>query len=402
MSSHNILYWKYLKLICGFYDVNYKLCKPFDILWSRKNVKINDNNMITTSIHINNQYENSFQGEIEPTKKDIYILIVNMLYFLLILSFFLIQPVNLIISCINDRKYIKQYIGFISLFLLPPINYIWLKYYLTSNHIKVILNSYNNYIKHSYIIILSLFCSISYITLTYIFYRNIRNRSYFSNDSKYGFWVFFTINELITKTLIFHNYIISILTFYRHNKEINDYIYQIENKSNFILDTNLYINTLIKDVSILKMRVESSIYYFNNLISLTTIFVCLSVFLFFDIIFRQTEHLVNYVDAAVFTIFYFIVQCIFFIIIYKYAEHRINLYNAVANHSFLYKYIYIKTIHMQDEINRISAILNWMTLKEILQNDWIDFRIMGISSKDGDLIKKSIAIGSLLIIIFSV
>lgn len=402
MSSHNILYWKYLKLICGFYDVNFKLWKPFNILWNRKNVKINEQNILTSNLHINNQYENSFQYELKPTTKDIVILIINILYFLLILSFFLIQPVNLIIECVREKKYIKQYIGFISLFLLPPINYLWLKYYLTSNHISIILDSYNNYIKHIYVFIVSVIFSIFYIILMVIFHDNIRNKSYYLNETKNGFWIFFIVNELLTKTIIFHNYILSILTFYRHNREINNYIYEIENKSNFILDTNTYINNLIRDVSLLKMKVESSIYYFNNLISITTVLVCLSVFLFFDVIFRQAEHLVNYIDAAVFTIFYSIVQCIFFIIIYKYAEHRINLYNAVANHSFLYKYIYTKTIYMQDEINKIGAILNWMTLKEILQNDWIDFRIMGVSSKDGDLIKKSIAIASLLIIIFSV
>lgn len=402
MSSHNIIYWKYLKLLCGFYDVDFKLWKPLNILWGRKNVNIDNISMLVNNIHINNQYENSFNYN-SKSKKDIIILIFNILYFLLILTFFLTQPVSLLITCITNKQFIKQYIGFISLFLLPTVNYVWLKYYMTSNHINVIFDSYKNrYIKHKNIFIVSITFSLLYVVFIISFYKNIRNKSYFLNESKYGFWIYFVVNEIITKTIIFHNYIISILTFYKHNRELNSYIYEIENKSNFVLETNTYINTLIKEVSILKIKVEMSIYYFNNLISVSTVLVCLSMFLFFDAIFRQYQKLVNYVDAFVYTIFYLLVQCIFFIIIYKYAEQRNNLYNAVAKHSFLYRFIYTKTINMQDETNKISAILNWMTLKEILSNDWIDFRIMGISSKDGDLVKKSIALASILIIIFSV
>lgn len=371
-----------------------------NIFWETKVIRYNNNGKI--NLQINNQFENSFQYS-DPKQRDIKILVINIFYFFLLLFFFLIQPVNLIVSCIQDTKHIKQYMGFIFLFFLPTVNYIWLKYYLTSNHLEMMISSYESrYISHKIIIATSLACSIFYIIFIVYLYGNPRNKSYFSNNSENGFWIFFVFNELITKTLIFHNYLITIIVFYRHNKQISNYIHDIENRSNFVLDANSFIYNLIKEISNLKMKVETSIYYFNTLISLSTILVCFAVFLFFDVVFRQDEHLVNYIDASVFTIFYLLVQCIFFIIIYNYANNRIKLYNAIASHSFLNKYIFIKTIQMQDETNKISAILNWMTLKEILQNDWIDFRIMGISSKDGDLIKKSIALASLLIIIFSV
>lgn len=235
-----------------------------------------------------------------------------------------------------------------------------------------------------------------------VFSNTIRSKQYFLNDKNTCiFWLYFILNEITTKTLLFHNYIITIFVFYKHNEEIDNFIEKIENQSNFILDTNNFLISLINEITTMKSKVERSIYYFNSLISVSTVFVCLAVFLFFDAIFRQNNELVDYLNASTLTIFYILVQCIFFVIIYRYAKKRTDLYQAVSGHNFIYKYIFTKTIHMNVEINRTNAILNWMILKDILGSDWIDFKIMGISSKDGDLIKKSIAVASLLIVIFS-
>lgn len=374
-------------------------------LWQKKYLIYRKNSRDSTvqNFRVTNLYELSFSGE-EPTRYERCCLYSSIVYFCIINCFFLSQPIYLLYKAITEEEHIRQYVGFLCLYLLPTVNYFWLKYYLTTNHLKLSINNYTNYrIKYRYIVCISFSLSVLYLGIIMgVFSNTIRSKQYFLNDKNTCiFWLYFILNEITTKTLLFHNYIITIFVFYKHNEEIDNFIEKIENQSNFILDTNNFLISLINDITTMKSKVERSIYYFNSLISVSTVFVCLAVFLFFDAIFRQNNELVDYLNASTLTIFYILVQCIFFVIIYRYAKKRTDLYQAVSGHNFIYKYIFTKTIHMNVEINRTNAILNWMILKDILGSDWIDFKIMGISSKDGDLIKKSIAVASLLIVIFS-
>lgn len=404
--NHSLLYYKYLKNNCGLTSYEFRIIYPINILWQKKTLKYK---VITNKIgghcsfHINNQFELSFYGE-PPNWYETFQLTISICCFFIILTFLSIQPFYIIYLMFQDGHNIRQYLGFSALFLIPVINFIWLKYYFSTNHLDITFESYTHkYIKYKYVLITSCLVSLCYIIFIIGFFKGEpENILYFSSGTKIGYWFYFLINEFLNKTLIFHNYLITIIVFYKHNDDIKKYIYKLENQSNFILDTNEFINDLIREITSLRSKVERSIYYFNSLISITTILVCFSVFIFFDVVFRQDTHLLNYVDAISLLVFYIIVQSIFFVIIYDYADKRTNLYKAISGHSFLYKYIFIKTIYMQEENNRISVMLNWMILKNILENNWIDFRIMGISSKDGDLIKKSIALASLLIVIFSV
>lgn len=399
MRFHSILVSKYLKLLCGFYDTDFKLLIPFSYFWQRKRLRPTKNTV--THINITNHFETSDEFII-PDVLDLCYLSTHILYFLCMLGFMLIQPITLIIKCVHDGNNIRQYIGFIALFLLPPINYVWLKYYLTTNHLNLIIAEYNSkYITRTNIFLLSFIFGASYVIFIITYY--IQKKETFYIDTRvYNFWIYFTINELITKTMLIHNNLITLFVFYKHNRDISNVISEIEHKTNFVLDTNNLLNLLIKDTSILKLNIERSIFYFNDLISISTILVCISMFVFFDIIFRQTTHLVNPIEAIVYSSFYLIFQLLFFVVLYDYADKRTKLYDSISNYFFLHKYLFAKSLHMQNEINKVSAIINWMTLKDILQNDWVDFKIMGISSKDGDLIKKAIAIGSLLLIVFSV
>lgn len=399
MVFHSLLISKYLKILCGFYDTEFKLPKPFSYLWQRK--RLRQTKKTITHINITNNFENSDEFVI-PDVIDLCYLSIHILYFLCVLGFLLIQPITLIIKCIQDGDNIRQHIGFISLFFLPPINYVWLKYYLTTNHLNIIISEYDSkYINKTNIFLLSSTLGVFYVIFIITYYLK-KKETFYIDKNIYNFWIYFTINELLTKTMIIHNNLITLFVFYKHNSDISNFIYEIERKTNFILDTNNLLNLLIKDSSILKLNIERSIHYFNDLISISTILVCVSIFIFFDVKFIQTSDIINPIEAIVYSSFYLIFQLLFFLVLYDYACKRQKLYESISNYFFVHKYLFVKSLHMQKDINKMHVIINWNTLKDILKNDWVDFNIMGISSKDGDLIKKAIAIGSLLLIISSV
>lgn len=368
-------------------------------MWQRK--RLRQTKKTITHINITNNFENSDEFVI-PDVIDLCYLSIHILYFLCVLGFLLIQPITLIIKCIQDGDNIRQHIGFISLFFLPPINYVWLKYYLTTNHLNIIISEYDSkYINKTNIFLLSSTLGVFYVIFIITYYLK-KKETFYIDKNIYNFWIYFTINELLTKTMIIHNNLITLFVFYKHNSDISNFIYEIERKTNFILDTNNLLNLLIKDSSILKLNIERSIHYFNDLISISTILVCVSIFIFFDVKFIQTSDIINPIEAIVYSSFYLIFQLLFFLVLYDYACKRQKLYESISNYFFVHKYLFVKSLHMQKDINKMHVIINWNTLKDILKNDWVDFNIMGISSKDGDLIKKAIAIGSLLLIISSV
>ena len=48
-----------------------------------------------------------------------------------------------------------------------------------------------------------------------------------------------------------------------------------------------------------------------------------------------------------------------------------------------------------------ATTLDWLILDKLLKTKWMDFSIMGISSQDGSLIKKIIALSSIGYLILS-
>ena len=48
-----------------------------------------------------------------------------------------------------------------------------------------------------------------------------------------------------------------------------------------------------------------------------------------------------------------------------------------------------------------ATTIDWLILGNMLSEKWLDFTIFGISTSDGKLLKKSIALGSTLLFIMS-
>ena len=50
-----------------------------------------------------------------------------------------------------------------------------------------------------------------------------------------------------------------------------------------------------------------------------------------------------------------------------------------------------------DEENAIS--LDWLVLEKLMGTRWLDFQIMGVSTYDGSLVKKVVALSSVVLLI---
>ena len=49
-----------------------------------------------------------------------------------------------------------------------------------------------------------------------------------------------------------------------------------------------------------------------------------------------------------------------------------------------------------------ATTLDWIILGQILSEKWLDFTIFGVSTSDGNLIKRSLALGSTLLFLINI
>lgn len=401
------MFYKYLFLFTGLQSFELDIKWPLNILWRRKKTPINKLPG-NDSINIHYQYESKNDYVTRMTLKERLRLYVLVFYFFVILGFLTLDAIYILRKLIlnTDDTLSRQYLGYFSLYLIAPVNYVWLKYYLSSDHLFVILTTFRSSDEknHDYrifllasVVLSIIYCSVAYPTVKFSGSIGILS----SNTDILYIWVIRIIIELIGKTLVFHNYIISILVFYEHDRLIKKFIEKIQKGPSLELNNTKVLTHMICELNIIKFKLECSIYYFNTLIFMTTVLISFACFMFFDVVFRLDAEPEKYLYPLILIIFHLLCQSLFFFILYSHGEKRQKLYKAVVSQDFMYRYIYSNTIHMTDKANSANVILNWMILKEMLEKGWVDFEIFGISVRDGNLIKKLLALGSILIIVFS-
>lgn len=393
-----------LLTISGFNSYELKLPTPIYYLWQTKKIQ--------TSRNINNNLDVYFNFEEEidyepPTFKESIFITFNVLYFIVIFGFLVIEPIYLFIQLVTNNNFTRQYVAYLCLFLLTPVNYLWSKYYLNTDHLKTILKQ--SYIecglKYRHLVIVSTILSVLYLIIISTILRKDGDEQvdiFVNSDNINNFHFPYYTYEFISKILMFHNYIIAIVVFYEHNSLMKNFINKINKGHCFELNNLKTIKSLTKELNNIKSKLQCSIHYFNTLISVTTVLVCLSIFLFFEAKFRFEQDLINPIYSGTLIIFYSINQCVFFCILWYYGDKRNKLFSTISSQAFASKFVLVNNLQMQDSNKSILAYLHWITLKELLEKNWCQFKILGISELDGDLIKKAIAIGSLLIIIFSI
>lgn len=345
-------------------------------------------------------------------------------YSLLIFLFLCLQPSYLIYKLIfsNDNKFQEYLITFL-ININTPVNYLWSKYYFTTNHFDLFINSCGyNCLSFTFIILLLTFLSII-VSFTNIdsFYNNF----YYINElDKIPAIIIISIEWLYARLIFSLNLSAFTIVFCKHVKDIRKFINEfISNELD--LEESYCLTPLISSVSNLRHSVEISIRFFNILLSFNTVAGGLALAIFFRHMyvlisenreFTLANH--EYYLLQSFSL-YIICQIIFFYNVINYSELRNKLVKLIQSPSFINKFLtrwstskLKKKCKDKDEIKHLNKMLicieqenatslDWIILEKLIQAKWMDFSILGISTQDGGLIKKVITFSSLIYLVLS-
>lgn len=428
--------YKYFLYFLGLYSWSYKPNTKFEkfILKKYINLKLdeplkNNKKFVTLSESNSNSpnQDNRLNGvnisllkflDIQTKTK----IILYNIYSLCIFIILCIQPVYLLINvCINKNDNLEEYLLLFLLNINTPINYLWAKYYFSTNHFDLFANNCN-FSCSSYIIII-LIITIFSIFISLIQINTFYNEYYYISFFDKLLGVSLVILEWIYCRLTYC-FILSTFTivFCKHIQQIKTLIKEI-NTNEIDLEDSYCLTTLIKNITSLRNSIMISITFYNSLLSFITISGGISLAIFSrqqyvkfhetrKIIFQEHEY---YIIQAY--IFYLVYQSIFFYIIMRYSYFRNELGKLIQGPSFVNRFLtrwtttkmirkcrdpneikqYNKMILIIEQENATS--IDWMILEKLCSYTWMDFSIFGISSQDGSLIKKVIAFSSIIYII---
>lgn len=375
------------------------------------------------------------------------------LYSLLIFCYLSIQPFYLFYKTVTDHNNFVDYFCTFLINLNTPINYIWAKYYFRYNHFDLFTDSckYNCF---SYIFLIIILSTIS-IIINLFTIDTFYNEFYFIYRFSQPIGIILVLIEWIYARLLY-GLSISCFTivFCKHVKEIRNLIRTLK-QNELDLEDSYCLTSLINKVTELRLAVEKSIKLFNKIISFITVTGGLSIVIFMRHIYKRTHSNTSneiteiaysndsndsndsneIVDSTqiidnfqiknneFFLIqsysLYILCQLIYFYNVIYYFELRNKLVKQIGSSSFVNRFLTRWSVSKlkrkckdNDEIKQMNKMMlciqqenatsiDWIILEKLITYKWMDFSILGISTQDGNLIKKVITFGGIIYIIFS-
>jgi len=418
----------------GLYSWNIKKSNFIDKIISKKNINYNqqpnlkNNKKIIEYIERETNVTPSMNFYLDLTidenlKNKNYVYYYN-IYSFLIFLYLCIEPIYLIYNLINNNynyNSIEEWIVVLLININNPVHYIWGKYYFSTNHIDLFKNknvscsAFNN--QHIYTFFL-IFIVILNIGLNFLNINSFYNEFY---------WIYYLPKylayPLIIIEWIFSKFIYALTTtsftivFCKHINDIKKFIKQLGDNS-FDLEDSYCLSNLISKIANLRHSVEISIEFFNNIFSFLTITSGIS----FGILIRHKFNNLQILEHEIYLIQSYVLslscQIIFFYNVIIYSIYRTDLLKFIQSSSFVNKFL---TRWTRSKLNKIckentneyiskmilcieeenATTLDWLILDKLLKTKWMDFSIMGISTQDGSLIKKIIALSSIGYLILS-
>ena len=408
---------RYLILILGFKPWEYKIPWYIDFYIMKKKLTPTAHIVIKRHSYIIDGYSPSpisniykdrdYSEYLEVDKITCFKIVVYYLWSIIIFGALCIQPIYLIINGIQNTSSRIEDITLAIIYAIIPVNYLWAKSYFSTNHFeKFFLET--NWRCDSYcniLVVTGLILSI-FSLIPYIFFETQLNH-YWSYNTSY-FWPTFIILEIIGRNIILINNGVFILTFLNHLRKINKTIYEIEHSNTYNFNNFTVLSDLILKFTEIKSELSCSIECYNSLISLTTAIGIVAAFLFMhhklntDFIFLTPQDYYTIVALS----YYFLSELIFIIILWKYSYKRFSLHQYINSNNFISKYLSRSknkksTNKTQWENNLIimeeesATTLDWVILDKITKENWIDFNILGISTRDGNLVKKVVTFSTI-------
>ena len=358
-----------------------------------------------------------------------YKIYIYNLYSFLIFLFLCVQPFYLFYNLCNDTKNFQEYMITFLININTPVNYLWAKYYFSTNHFDIFVNSCN-YNCWSFIIFIIIITFIS-IIISLINIDSFYNQYYYIYNLNKSLGIIIVIIEWIYSRLLFALTSSAFtIVFCKHVKQIKKFINQIVSNE-FDLEDSYCLTALISNIASLRHSVEISIKFYNKLLSFITVTGGVSLAIFIRHLHNKTKQETNEQTKKIITlqqheeyllqsyILYIICQIIFFYNVLNYSELRNKLVKLIQSSSFVNKFLtrwsasrLKKKCKDSCEIKHLCKIIlcieqenatsiDWMILEKLTRNKWMDFSILGISTQDGTLIKKVITFSSLIYFVLS-
>lgn len=376
--------YKIILWFLGLKSINYNKTNIIDKFICQKKIKYFDN---TNSKKISNISPKITIYEDSPNNKNnnkinnklICLYYLYNIYSFIIFLYLCIQPIYLVYSFYINNKI--EYLITFFINIMTPINYLWAKNYFLTNHFDKSINNKCGNIYSSFIILLSILS----IIFNIFDEKSYKNEFYWNNSfNDILFYISIIIEWLYSRILLGLISICFTLIFCNHRNQINIFIKEINDLEEYNL------KFLINKISILRNNIQLSIEFYNKLISIITLCGGLSISLFIRTKYNENlsfEH-ERYLIYAF--LFYVLCQLIFFYNILSFSNCRNNLLKFISSPDFINTYLF------ENSNNDIQ----WMLLNKIIENRWLDFTIMGISTQDGSLIKKVITFSGLFYVFY--
>lgn len=351
----------------------------------------------------------------KPTKTHKVKLCIYTLYSFMIFLLLMIQPIYTLYKFYLDVSNIK-YLSSFFIHICIPIIYTWGKYYFTTDHLELYLKCKKfklGLINSS--VILS-------IILNFIDMSSFHNDYYWLNfiDNIYIFNTIIVIEWIYGRLMLFLFVYSFIFIIDAHVKKLNKVVIDIENNE-FNFEENTCLSNIIKEITNIRHEIEITISFFNNIISITTILGGISIAIFIRDIFPNNSFNLSDINFEPHDrylirpfILFLVSQITLLINMTRYSYKRDNVLKYIKSINFINRFL----CRMSSEkvmkktngnINLVSlniieesaTTIDWLILGNILSEKWLDFTIFGLSTSDGQLIKKSITLGSTLLFILS-
>ena len=336
-------------------------------------------------------------------------------YSLCILGLVSVQPIYALIMYIQNTQDRKFLVSSLLHFNIPFI-YLWAKFYFKTDH----FDKLNVCVKFkTSIITLSTIIS---IVINFIDISSFNNKYYWlDNFNDITFNIIVIIEWLYSRLIIFTLIFTFIFILNVHIKRFGDIIYKLDNNE-FNFDDNTCLSNIIKELSKIRHEIEYTIHYFNMIISFTTILGGISLSIFIRDLFPngindfRTINFEIHDRYLIHPLGLYLVSNIILILNmtrYSYKREAILKYIKSMNfmNCFLTRTSSEKIMKRSDgNINMVvlniaeesATTLDWIILGQILSEKWLDFTIFGVSTSDGNLIKRSLALGSTLLFLINI
>ena len=336
------------------------------------------------------------------------------LFILIILS---VQPIYLLYFLfVNPDHNFNFYIAIFFFELIIPIQYILALIYFSQDHFERSYVQNPNYCFPSLnrlTLLNILFTSIT--TILNYFIINQRINFLDQNDGEFPLFnsfsltkrifisIFLFVSWIYGELIVINNLICFTLVFCKHCKIIKNYVRKLEEENKGIVT----LNDITQDTLFIKTRLEESIDKFIGIFSSFTLFGAIS-FGFFIERFRNNNF--NFFPWASFII-YLIVQIIFLVVVFRVSNNKDNLSKFIKQPYFIKRFLKryttkeikekfeecdTKLIILNIEEENASTI-DWIILNNIMDKEWANFCVLGISLSDFELIKRGLVIVALIV-----